>query len=236
MLYSVQHLSWTLYIRRVARERGERAGLSRDEVVAAALTILRGRGLDSLSMRHVATELGVAPNALYSHVPDKAGLLDAVLDAVLADVAIPRRGDWRTRIEGLLLESRRVLLAHPDLVPLFLSRQSTGPNALRLGEALLEQCYRGGLSGDQATRALQVLLVHTIGATAFEVPRLRDPAPEARRRRGRQAVERLDPDEFPHTTAAAEALSSHPGEDLLRLGIRWLLDGLAAEAGLRSDP
>ena len=212
------------------REPGERAGISRQDVVEAGLAIVRSDGLDALSMRRVASALGVAPNALYSHVADKAGLVDAVLDAVLADIAIPRRGDWRTRIERILLDSRRVLLAHPDLVPLYLARPTNGPNALRLGEALLEQCHRGGMAGDAATRALQVLLVYTIGATAFEAPRVGDPAPEARRRRGVQAVEQLDPDEFPRTTAAADALASHPAEELLRLGIRWLLDGLAADA------
>ncbi len=212
------------------RERGKRAGLSRDEVVATALSVLGADGLDALSMRRVAAELGVVPNALYSHVADKAELVDAVLDAVLAGVAIPRRGDWRTRIEALLLESRRVLVEHPDLVPLFLARQTNGPNALRLGEALLEQCHRGGMTGEDAARALQVLLVHTIGATAFEVPRRREQHPEHRRARARAAVARLDPQAFPLTTAAAEALASHPAEDLLRLGIRWLLDGLEADA------
>jgi AcrR family transcriptional regulator len=217
----------------MGRDRGERAGLTREGVVGAGLAILRDEGLDALSMRRVAARLGVAPNALYSHVPDKAGLLDAVLDAVLADVAIPRRGDWRTRIEGLLVESRRVLLAHPDLVPLFLARQTSGPNAMRLGEALLQQCHRGGMTGEKAARALQVLLIYTIGATAFEVPRRQDPAPEERRRRGRLAVARLDPAAFPHTTAAGEALVGHPAEDLLRSGIRWLLDGLVADGRAR---
>ena len=220
-----------MYSRLVGRERGVRAGLTREAVVEAALAALREDGLEALSMRRVAARLGVAPNALYSHVPDKAGLLDAVLDAVLADIAISRRGDWRTRIEDILLESRRVLLAHPDLVPLFLARQTNGPNAMRLGEALLEQCHRGGMTGEKAARALQVLLIHTIGATAFEVPRRRDPAPEERQRRARAAVASLDPAEYPRTTAVAEAFATHPAEDLLRLGIRWLLDGLVNDAG-----
>ena len=186
-------------------------------------------------MRRVAGELGVAPNTLYSHVPDKAALLDALLDTVLADIELPRRGDWRTRIEALLLDSRRVLLAHPDLVPLFLARQTSGPNALRLGESMLEQLARGGLTGEEGVRALQVLLIYTIGATAFEVPRLREADPEARAARVRDAAARLDPDEFPRTTSTAGALASHPGEALLLSGIRWLLDGLAAEAaGARS--
>ena len=214
----------------MSRAPGERAGLSRDEVVRAALGVLRADGLAALSMRRVAGELGVAPNALYSHVPDKAALIDALLDAVLADIALPRRGDWRTRIEALLLDSRRVLLAHPDLVPLFLSRQTSGPNALRLGEAMLEQLARGGLAGDDAVRALQVLLIHTIGATAFEVPRLQDPDPQGRAARGREAARRLDPAAFPRSTSAADALASHPAEALLRSGISWLLDGLEAEA------
>ena len=214
----------------VSRSPGERAGLTREEVVAAALAVLRQDGLTALSMRRVAGDLGVAPNALYSHVPDKSALLDALLDAVLADITLPRRGDWRARIEALLLDSRRVLLAHPDLVPLFLARQTSGPNALRLGEAMLHQLARGGLTGEEAVRALQVLLIYTIGATAFEVPRLREPDPEARATRGRGAAARLDPEEFPSTMSTADALASHPGETLLRSGISWLLDGLAAEA------
>lgn len=214
----------------MSRAPGERAGLSTEEVVRAALDVLRSDGLSALSMRRVAGDLGVAPNALYSHVPDKAALIDALLDAVLADVALPRRGDWRARIEALLLDSRRVLLAHPDLVPLFLARQTSGPNALRLGEALLEQLARGGLAGEDAVRALQVLLIYTIGATAFEVPRRREPDLRSRVARARDAAGGLDPRVFPRTSSAADALAGHPAETLLRSGIRWLLDGLAAEA------
>lgn len=214
----------------MSRSPGERAGLSREEVVAAALAVLRQDGLAALSMRRVAGDLGVAPNALYSHVPDKAALLDALLDAVLADVRLPRRGNWRARIEALLLDSRRVLLAHPDLVGLFLARQTSGPNALRLGEAMLQQLARGGLTDERGVRALQVLLIYTVGATAFEVPRRRETDPEARAARGRDAAASLDPAEFPRTTSTADLLVGHPGETLLVCGIRWLLDGLAAEA------
>lgn len=178
-------------------------------------------------MRRLAAELGVAPNAIYSHVPDKEALLDALLDAVLADVVVPARGGWRGRIEALLADTRRVLLAHPDLVPHFLARQSVGPNALRLGEAMLEQMHRGGVAHEHAATALQVLLVHTIGGVAFELPRAREPDPEARAARGLAALSR--PEAFPHSAAVAEDLSRHRGDAVFRAGLAWILDGLAPD-------
>ncbi len=203
--------------------------MTRERVVAAALTVLRAEGLGAVSMRRVAAELGVAPNALYSHVPDKAALLDGLLDAVLADVAVPGRRSWRSALEVVLGDTRRVLLAHPDLVPHFLSRQSTGPNALRLGEAVLAELHRGGVTGERAVRALQVLLVHTIGAAAFEVPRAAEPDPAGRVARARTRAREADPARHPHVTALSGALARHPGDAVFALGLRWLLDGLAAE-------
>ena len=95
----------------------------------------------------------VAPNALYSHVADKDALLDGVLDRLLGDVVVPDRGGWRARIEAIMDSSRQVLLAQPDLIPHALARQSVGPNALLLGEAVLEQLGRGGITGARAARA-----------------------------------------------------------------------------------
>lgn len=211
----------------MGRLPGERAGLDREVVVASALTILRRDGLDAVSMRRVATELGVAPNALYSHVPDKSALIDAILDAVLADVVVPTRGSWRTRLEAILGDTRQVLLRHPDLVTLFLARQTVGANAMRLGEAMLGALHDGGLDGEPAVGAMQVLLIHTIGAAAFEVPRRQDPDPVARQLRGRRAAEALA-DTHPRTSSVAEPLSRYPGEANFRRGLDWLLDGMTA--------
>jgi AcrR family transcriptional regulator len=200
-------------------------------VIGAALVVLRRDGLDGVSMRRVAAEVGVAANALYSHLPDKSALLDALMDAVLADVVVPRRGGWRPRMEALLLDTRRVLLEYPELVPLFLARQTIGPNALHLGEVMLAYLHLGGVRDERAVRALQLLLIHTIGATAFEVPRRADPDPEGRRRRGQEAARALDVGDFPFTAGLGDAMSEYPGELVFRLGLQWLLDGLATEVG-----
>src|SRR5688500_10680999 len=97
------------------RAPGQRAGLDRATVVAAARRLIEEGGLERLTMRRLAAELEVLPNALYSHVVDKAALLDAVLDDVLGSIPVPAtaRGDWRRGLRTLMADTRAVLLAHP---------------------------------------------------------------------------------------------------------------------------
>ena len=149
------------------RAPGQRAGLAPDAVVAAALGVLRRDGHAALSMRRVAAELGVAPNALYSHVDGKAALAAAVLDAVLGEVALPRRGTWRARLERQLAATRCALQPHPELVALVLGRPATGPHARRLRAAALAELRRGGVAEARAEVAVEALLLHAVaGATA----------------------------------------------------------------------
>lgn len=206
----------------VTRTVGQRAGLDRKAVVGAALTLLRREGLDAVSMRRVADHLGVAPNAIYSYVADKQALIDELLDAVLADVPNPTEAGWRDRIVTVMGASRRALLAHPDLIPFALVRQSVGPNALRLGEVTLAALRDAGVEGAAAVTGLQVLLVQTIGSAAFESARIRDADPSARSRRGREKAA-----EFGGLTAELSTSIAHwDGEVNFQRGLGWLLDGL----------
>ncbi len=188
------------------------------------MELLREDGLDAVSMRRVAERLGVAPNSIYAHVADKAALVDDLIDAMLAGVPTPTDDGWRARIERVMRDSRRELLAHPDLVPFALVRQSVGPNALRLGEATLGALREAGLDGAAAVTGLQLLLVHTIGSAAFETGRTRDPDPAARGRRGRERAA-----EFGGVTAElSEPISRWSGDEVFERGLGWLLDGLVS--------
>ncbi|WP_438854353.1 TetR/AcrR family transcriptional regulator [Agromyces sp. M3QZ16-3] len=208
----------------MGRTAGQRAGLTRQQVTDAAMELLREDGLDAVSMRRVAERLGVAPNSIYAHVADKAALVDDLIDAMLAGVPTPTDDGWRARIERVMRDSRRELLAHPDLVPFALVRQSVGPNALRLGEATLGALREAGLDGAAAVTGLQLLLVHTIGSAAFETGRTRDPDPAARGRRGRERAA-----EFGGVTAElSEPISRWSGDEVFERGLGWLLDGLVS--------
>ena len=162
------------------RSPGQRAGLSRDRVLSAARTHLTEHGLPGLTMRALAARLGVAPNALYSHVPDKAALVEALLDDALAAVPDPPEGvEWRTGLRDLMTATHEALLGSPDLVPLYLGRGARGANAQRLGGGMTDLLARGGVTGAEAQEALRVLIVYTIGFAAFEIrpgPEDADPA------------------------------------------------------------
>ena len=211
------------------RTPGQRAGLSRERVVEAARALAEREGAGALTMRRLADELGVLPNALYSHVADKTALLDAVLDATLDEVdAAPRRGErWDDAYVRLMASTRDVLLARPALVGHYLSRPGRGPNARRLGERCLELLERGGITGARAASGLQITLVYTIGWAGFEVGRATDPDPGARRRAGEEAF--AADDGLPRLRAAAADLARPPGAEDFETGLRWLLAGLRDE-------
>jgi TetR/AcrR family transcriptional regulator, tetracycline repressor protein len=117
------------------RGAGQRAGLSRELVLAAARRIADADGVDRLTMRRLAGELGVLPNALYTYFPHKDALLDALVDDLLGDIdpGDPAEGDWREGLVRVMDASRRLLLAHPQLVPVFLARPGLGPSAALAG-------------------------------------------------------------------------------------------------------
>lgn len=154
------------------RGRGQRAGLDGRQVLLAAREILRDQGVEGLSMRAVARRLGVAPNALYGHVGNRDQLLDAILDDVLAEVALPTEDDLErdptAAVRAIMLTSYDVLVAHPGLMPAYLERQGArGVQARRLGRVTMSALGRAGLDPEPAQAAMRVLIVHTIGFAAF---------------------------------------------------------------------
>jgi TetR/AcrR family tetracycline transcriptional repressor len=154
------------------RGPGERAGLDTAQVIAAARAVLEQDGAAGLSIRAVARRLGVAPNALYSHVANRDELLDAVLDDVLGEVAFPSEATLRRHpaeaVRDLMLDSYDVLLRHAGLMPSYLDRQGArGVQARRLGVFTMEALKRCGLNERAAQEAMRVLIVNTIGFAAF---------------------------------------------------------------------
>ena len=120
-------------------------------------------------MRAVAQRLGVAPNALYSHVADKAALIDVLLDDLIGEIPTPAPElAPRDGIEKVMHDSFDSLVRHPDLVALSLARQgSGGTNAWKLGDAVLERLRALGVSDAAAREGLRVMLVHMMGCAAF---------------------------------------------------------------------
>lgn len=186
----------------VARSPGQRAGLTYEAVLAAARELLAEQGLTGVTMRALAHRLEVAPNTLYSHVPGKTELIDALLDDALAAVEEPR-SDIADPVAGLRIvmsSTYDVLLRRPDLVPSYLVRQGArGPHAVRLGRTVDALLARAGVADETVPGARRVLIVHAIGSAAFASGGDGQPLPPAVSRAGFDA------------------------------GLRWLLAGIVAD-------
>src|SRR5580692_9841616 len=102
---------------RSTRDRPAKAPLSVDAIVDAALSILKSDGLEAVTMRRVATALDTGPASLYVYVSGREGLLQAMLDRVVATVEleVPDPSRWRTQLHSLLARVHRALVAHPGI-------------------------------------------------------------------------------------------------------------------------
>jgi len=154
----------------MARGRGTRAGLDRNEVIAAAHDLLVLEGFSAMTMRRVAEVLGVAPNTLYSHVVDREDLADAVLDLELARVIVPESGTTQNRVELTMRVLWNTLIARPGLAVHFLSRSDWTGECARLGREIADVFRKAAPTADRAAEHMGALLAYTIGAAAMAGP------------------------------------------------------------------
>ncbi len=214
---------------------GPRRALTEAEVLAAALTLLDEAGPQAASIRRVAAALGVTPNAIYTYFPDKAAVERALVERLLDGLGVPAAGaDWRAELESLALAVRERLVAHPGAAPLLLGGPMDGPNALQLGERLLELLARAGLAPAAAARGAYLVMVYVLGAVALEVadvPQAGALPPEAERIAARrQALGGVPAALFPRTAAATGVMAEWIGTGQFRWGLRRVLDGLSRAA------
>jgi TetR/AcrR family tetracycline transcriptional repressor len=189
-------------------------------------------GADSLTMRRLADALGVLPNTLYTYFPDKAAILDAILDDVIGDVGAPGlTADWRRALGSLMSRYRRLLLSQPGLIQLTISRPMMGPKAIRLREDALTLLRRGGLTPTNAISAYFALFAYTTGFVIFEAARPAGARDSQQRSAAGRLYETLPADEFPTTRALAKHLARRPGDAEFKRGLERLLDGFAAGVG-----
>ena len=165
---------------------GPRRTLSEQAILDAALALLAERGADAVTVRGIAARVGVAPNAVYTYFPDKAAVVQGLLEQLLGRVNHDRFADpsqpWRDRVRALALELRAELLAHPGAVHLMLARPPDGPHAKAVRETLLSILADAGLGSRAAADASHLITVHILGSVAFEVAEpVDDPGVETRR-------------------------------------------------------
>jgi AcrR family transcriptional regulator len=154
--------------------------LTRERVMAAAIELADRDGIESISMRKLAHELGVEAMSLYTHVRNKNDLLDGMADAVIGQIPLSADGgDWKASLRQTVLAARGVMLRHPWAPRTVEAQTAPGPAMLQYANTVIGILRKGGFSVAQAHHALHILGSRALGFTQDLFDDTGDLEPEA---------------------------------------------------------
>ena len=219
-----------------ARREAERSRLSKQSVADRGLALADASGLDGLTIRRLAQDLGVTPMALYWHFRSKEELLVAVADRVWSeiDINVDPAQPWSRRLRGLLESLIRALRAHPCAAQLLLETEKGSEAFLRATEVTLKVLREAGLGPVHATAIARSLLWTGLVLVESE-PGAEPGMSEAERaeheRRNRVRLATLPIDRYPHVVECAGPLTACDDlESHYRFGVDLFIAGVEAVA------
>jgi AcrR family transcriptional regulator len=212
-----------------------RERLTRERVIEAALRVLDAEGLEAVTMRRVAREVGVEAMSLYNHVDDKDDLLDGIVGRILLEFPVPAivpPHDWADYGREVAHGWRAVLKAHPHALPLVGSRPpaTDDPMVLMPIETALRALTDAGLSEQDAVMAFHAIGGYIFGFVMMESGQaLGMPGPD--RTLAGRGLE-VPADELPCITACMPYLIGCDFDEQFAFGLDLMIEGLRAKTGI----
>ena len=209
-----------------------RAPLSQERVLHTAVALADRHGLEWLSMRKLADELGVAAMSLYYYVPNKDRLIDGMIDIVFSEIEPPSLElDWKTAMRRRAVSTREALNRHRWAVGQMEGRTNHGPANLRLHDAVLGCLRAAGFSLEMTVHAYSVQDAYIYGFALQETRHgLRDrPTTSRPRRSGRWTPYEDVLADYPHLVEVVGGYVAKAGYDYATeflFGLDLILDGL----------
>lgn len=208
------------------RERPAKPALTRDGIIATALTVMRAEGVERVTMRRLAQELDTGAASLYVYVKDTEELHAAILDELLAGVTPQATGDWRDRLWTVLSSYRDVLLANPSLARVALVTRLNGPYYLAVVEAVLALLDEGGMDPGQAAWAVDLLLLmSTAAAVEHGTHKQQQKSADQDQDELAGVIRGVNAERYPHIAALSSDLVSGPPAARSRWAFDALLNG-----------
>ncbi|MDJ1138479.1 TetR/AcrR family transcriptional regulator [Streptomyces iconiensis] len=226
--------------------RGPKPALTLDRIVKVAIRLANRDGLAALSMRSLATELGVGTMSLYRYVPGKGELIDLMVDHAFGPAsALPQntdRTDWRHMLEQIAEGSWTLYTTNPWLIQVNRARPILGPNSMDSFEQALTALSGLGLTGQEKVSILVAIDNLVLGAARGYV--LYQQAAQQSgfsdeafwRTQEPYMVRALEDGVYPHIAALPEDSFSREAADTMRFGLSALLDGFATLITTRQTP
>ena len=208
-----------------------RERLTRDRVIDAALKVMDAEGLDAVSMRRVAREVGVEAMSLYNHVEDKDDLLRGICDRVMGAFEFPREaGDWAERCKAGARAWRQLLQAHPDVMRLFAETHGPDPSSLdslRPTEFALGLIREGGLSDRDTVQAFHALGGYIQGFVMMEGGSIKGRADTGDA--FGEAAGAVPADVFPVLAAVGRYFAECDADEQFEFGLDLMIRGIQAK-------
>jgi AcrR family transcriptional regulator len=220
-----------------ARE-ADKTRLTKRAVVERALALGDAEGLEALTIRRLATELGVTPMALYWHFRNKEELLAGLGDQIWSelDTDIDPAASWDQQLRGLLESLLQVLRAHPCASQLILEGEKQSNAALLASETTLGVLRRGGFDLEHAAEiarsALWTGLMLVMSEPGFH-PAMTEAEKKEEQRKARVRLSLLPPDRYPCLVEAALPMSSGNTEFHYSFGVDLFIAGVTTMAARR---
>lgn len=210
----------------------DREPVTRERAIRAAVALADDRGIESLSMRKLAGELGIEAMSLYYHVTGKDDILDGMLDAVYAEFATPREGDdWRPAMHARAESTRSVLARHRWAIAIK-ARTSPGPATLGHLDSVIGCLTAAGFSMPLAGHAISLLDSYALGFAQQEASLPLDASGDVTAATEEiMAQQEAMAEAFPHLATLATTLVLQPGYaygNEFDFGLTLILDGLGA--------
>ena len=206
-----------------------RTPLSRERVLQAALGLADRGGIEALTMRWLADELGVKAMSLYNHVADKSDIVDGIVDLVFGEIALPAGEiDWKTAMRLRANSAREVLLRHPWASSLMQSRTRPGPATLRHHDSVIGSLRQAGFTIEMAAHAFSVIDSYVYGF-AQQQQNLTYGTTEEATVVAEDILSRLPAESYPHLAEMIVEYALKPGYDYaeeFNFGLELILDGL----------
>lgn len=212
----------------MSRSRAPRNSLTQERIISAALELADTEGLEGLTIRRLADRLGVGTMSIYHYVPTKEALLDALVNAVFAELHVPETTrPWREELDARARSMRAALARHPWALPLMEARATPGPANLRNHEAVLEVLRSSGFAVAAAGHAYAILDAFVYGFALQEAMLstvgLRETTAETIEIVGISQYSRM----MELATHFAQS-KTYPLDESYEIGLRIALDGIAS--------
>jgi AcrR family transcriptional regulator len=201
-------------------------GVTRQAIAEAAAGLVASHGLEALSVRKVADRLDVWPTTVMHHAGGRDGLVALLVEHLAAGIRTELRGGWRARLAALGHEIRRVALAHRGLAYELLRTDATGPNALRLADAILEALDDAGVDQDVAQDAYDLFLTYVLGSAGRQTTAI---AP-AYWQEFESTLDQAEPGSYPALRRATAGGANRDDDTRFAGGLELVLDAIAGRA------